>query len=414
MLNLSRNLFYIDYDFFIFIHYYFCYFMPNLKKILFLTHVGDPGGAEYAMIDFCSTLENPLEVAYMQAGTLKKILDNHTIKNTLIEIPKQLHEFKRSSGILSVLGLIPYTIKAIFQIIQKCKSTNSGVIVCMSQKAFIMASLGKIFFKKPIIWFMNDRLDTSYFSPVAIKIIKYFSYFFADCVILNSQDSLKLWLNNGGIKKSDVIYSGINDKKIIASITNTYDTIQQLRQKFTHNGNKAVGIVGRISSWKGQHVLLEAATLEHNFNVIIIGDAFFNEIPYKESLHQYIKDNGLEDRVIFTGHVDNPEIYMAACDVIAHCSITPEPFGRVIVEAILAGKPVIATNGGGATEIIQHKKTGLLTTMSNATELNNAIQYYIDNPQETETIIKNAHNHVMNNFTLDISVKKFQHILSDI
>ncbi len=388
--------------------------MPHLKKILFLTHVGNPGGAEYKMIDFCCTLNNPLEVVYMQSGKLKEILDSHSIKNTLIEIPKQLNDFKRNSGILSALRLIPNIIKAILKITQKCKEPDSDVIVCESQKSFIMASLGKVFFRKPIIWFMNDRLDTSYFSPVTIKIIKYFAYFFADFVVLNSQDSLKLWLKNTAIKKADVIYSGINEKKITASLANAHDTIQHLRKKFTHNGNKAVGIVGRISSWKGQHILLEAATIGHNFNVIIIGAAFFDEKPYEQNLHQFIKDNALEDRVIFTGHVDNPEIYMASCDIITHCSTTPEPFGRVLVEAILAGKPVIATNGGGATEIIQHQKTGLLTTMSDATELNNAIQYYSDNPQEKEIILRNAHNHVMNNFTLDIAIAKLKTILDTV
>ncbi len=388
--------------------------MPPLKKILFLTHVGDPGGAEYKMIDFCCALNNPIEVVYMQRGTLKEILDFHNIKNTLIEIPKQLNNFKRNSGILATLRAVPAVITMIVKLIKKCNQPDSDVIVCMSQKSFIMASLGKVFFRKPIIWFMNDRLDTGYFSPVVIKIIKYFAYFFADLVVLNSQDSLKLWLKNTAIKKADVIYSGINEKKISASLANAHDTIQHLREKFTHNGNKAVGIVGRISSWKGQHILLEAATLGHNFNVIIIGDAFFNETTYKESLHTFIQDNHLEDRVIFTGHIDNPEIYMAACDIITHCSTTPEPFGRVLVEAILAGKPVIATNGGGATEIIQHQKTGLLTTMSDATALNNAIQYYIDNPMETATIIKNAHNHVMNNFTLDISIEKFQSLIDTI
>jgi glycosyltransferase involved in cell wall biosynthesis len=51
---------------------------------------------------------------------------------------------------------------------------------------------------------------------------------------------------------------------------------------------------------------------------------------------------------------------MAACDLVTHTSTAPEPFGRVIVEAMLCGTPVIAAGAGGATELIEHGKTGWL------------------------------------------------------
>lgn len=383
--------------------------MVHLKKILFLTHVGDPGGAEYAMIDLCCQINNPLEVIYMQDGKLKKILADFNIKNSLIQMPTALNGFKKNSGILSVIKLIPSSVKVIFQIIKKCKQAD--IIVCISQKSFIIASLGKIFFKKPIIWFMNDILSDTYFSAFTIKLIKFFSYYFANSIILNSEASYLEWKNQNAVNRTEIIYPGINHIKLQKYIIDNQEKKLELRKKFLEKNKPIVAIIGRISSWKGQHILLEAAKINSNFNIIIVGDSFFDEKAYEKSLHQFIKDNQLEERVFFVGHVDDPIIYMAASDIIAHCSTNPEPFGRVIIEGIIAKKPVIATNAGGAVEIIKHEKTGLLTEMSDPYALSDAINYFINNPQHVENLVQSAQTHVVNNFTLDISVKKFEAVL---
>jgi glycosyltransferase involved in cell wall biosynthesis len=68
----------------------------------------------------------------------------------------------------------------------------------------------------------------------------------------------------------------------------------------------------------------------------------------------------VSDRVIFTGFLKNPESILDALDIVIHTSVKPEPFGRVIVEAMSRGKPVIATAMGGPLEIIKNEKTGLL------------------------------------------------------
>ena len=72
---------------------------------------------------------------------------------------------------------------------------------------------------------------------------------------------------------------------------------------------------------------------------------------------------------------------MRSVDLVAHTSTSPEPFGRVIVEGMMARKPVIASNAGGAAEIIEHGRSGLLTAPGSVAELREAIQRVAQNEQ---------------------------------
>jgi glycosyltransferase involved in cell wall biosynthesis len=113
---------------------------------------------------------------------------------------------------------------------------------------------------------------------------------------------------------------------------------------------------------------------------VIVGGALFGEEEYERSLRKLVSELGLEDRVVFTGHVSEVIALMAACDVVAHCSTAPEPFGLVIAEAMLAGTPVIASDAGGAREIVT-PETGQLTPLEDHEALARAITRYLADPR---------------------------------
>jgi glycosyltransferase involved in cell wall biosynthesis len=75
-----------------------------------------------------------------------------------------------------------------------------------------------------------------------------------------------------------------------------------------------------------------------------------------------------------TGFREDVPVLMHACNVIVHTSTAPEPFGRVIVEGMIAGRPVIATNVGGPAEIIRDQISGVLVSPHSSTDLENAIR----------------------------------------
>jgi glycosyltransferase involved in cell wall biosynthesis len=159
-------------------------------------------------------------------------------------------------------------------------------------------------------------------------------------------------------------------------------------------------MVGSIQPWKGQDeaikALSELAGRSVDAHLLIVGD---ENTLFTASLNEQVRDYGLEQRVTFTGYVKEPMRFIRIADVTLLCSVW-EAFGRVIVETMLAGKPVIATaNSGGTAELIEDGKTGLLYERGNYTELADKIQYLYENPEVRSKLGQAGHASVIGRFT---------------
>ena len=163
-----------------------------------------------------------------------------------------------------------------------------------------------------------------------------------------------------------------------------------------------------MSPWKGQHVLLEALThCPQNVTVLLVGDALFGETAYVEQLHQQVAEMGFGDRVKFLGFRADVSELMGACDLIAHTSTSAEPFGRVIVEAMLCQTPIVATAAGGVLELIEPNRTGWLVPANDAVNLAGVINECRIHPEAAAVIAQRAYQHASHAFHLDGICRKF-------
>jgi glycosyltransferase involved in cell wall biosynthesis len=147
-------------------------------------------------------------------------------------------------------------------------------------------------------------------------------------------------------------------------------------------------MVGRLTPWKGQHLLLEALGTLPRVHAVIAGDALFTDEDraYAGQLHLRASAPDLLGRVHFIGFRDDLPLWYQLADLVVNASNSPEPFGRVIVEGMLAGKPVIATRGGGASEIISDGDTGYLMESNNVEEFSRVIESILSDPQKSGAI----------------------------
>jgi glycosyltransferase involved in cell wall biosynthesis len=140
------------------------------------------------------------------------------------------------------------------------------------------------------------------------------------------------------------------------------------------DGASIVMMPGRLTRWKGHHVLIEAMALlkrEDLFCVLIGSDQGRSE--YTQELESAIRERGLEGRIRIVEHCnDMPAAYMMAT-VVVSASTDPEGFGRVPVEAQAMGRPIIATDHGGARETIRRGETGWLIPPNDAQALHDAL-----------------------------------------
>jgi glycosyltransferase involved in cell wall biosynthesis len=107
-------------------------------------------------------------------------------------------------------------------------------------------------------------------------------------------------------------------------------------------------------------VLLRALPELPGVHALLVGAPLFGERHYATELQRLAEDLGVSDRVHWLGHRDDVAALMQAVDVVLHTSTTAEPFGRVIAEGMLAGRPVLAAEGGAARELLGDDELALV------------------------------------------------------
>ena len=170
----------------------------------------------------------------------------------------------------------------------------------------------------------------------------------------------------------------------------------------------SVGSLARAHAYKGFdtviHALPEALKLVPNIRYVIVGEG--DDRPRLEKL---TAEHQLENHVTFAGSVSDAQLaeYYRSCDVFVlpskatarNGSWEGEGFGRVYVEAALAGKPVVGSLGGGAAEAVVHGKTGLLVEPSSAAQTASAIIQLLENPTVATEMGVAGRNWAIQNFT---------------
>ncbi len=131
-----------------------------------------------------------------------------------------------------------------------------------------------------------------------------------------------------------------------------------------------VGMFGRIIPWKGQKEFVRAAAMASkevpDAWFLIVGDISDGERKYADEVESLIAECGLQDRVRFTGYVNDVDAHYEAVDIVAHASIAPEPSGRVIFEAMSHGVPLVASHLGGPKEFIDDGIDGFVVDPTDA------------------------------------------------
>ena len=167
---------------------------------------------------------------------------------------------------------------------------------------------------------------------------------------------------------------------------------------------EAVSVImmpARSSSWKGHHILIDALAklIDLNFVCLFVG-ASDGKPGFVRDITEYALARRLEGRFRLTPVVDDMPAALMVADVVVMPSISPEPFGRVALEAQAMGRPIVAFAHGGAVESIEHRKTGWLATPGDAESLAANIRAALSlEPQARKALAKHARAHIEAHFS---------------
>ncbi|WP_199253948.1 glycosyltransferase family 4 protein [Mycolicibacterium mengxianglii] len=126
---------------------------------------------------------------------------------------------------------------------------------------------------------------------------------------------------------------------------------------------RVIGMLARITEWKGQELLVRAFADAFRDSSIILelaGSPAFGQDSYLKYLQGLVADLGIGGQVRFLGHVGDIWPLLDSWDICVHASLHSEPLGQNVLQYLAAARPTIAANSGGPTEWIEHGRTGLL------------------------------------------------------
>jgi len=351
---------------------------PTPCSVLVVDQSGQLGGAELSLIPVVLALGERCEVVLLADGPFRHRLEDEGVA---VLVVAELHVARINKDRLfqlSALRGLPGLIRQVVALAERAKAFD--LIYLNTQKALIIGALSKPLHRKPVVWHLHDIMTREHFGWMQLLVVKFVVRRWVDHVIANSQaaaDALTT-LTRLPAASTCVVHNGISAKPFQG--IDDADRAQLRRRLGLPENGFLAGIFGRLSPWKGQHIVLEALVALADVHLVIVGAALFGETAYDAWLHQRAAELGVAERVSFVGFQDDVPAMMKAMDVIVHASTSPEPFGRVVVEGMLARRPVIATRAGGVLEIIEDQVSGLLVEPGDAAAMQRAIAALVASP----------------------------------
>ena len=363
--------------------------------VLFLSTSGQMGGAETSLLALLDSLKDgrpkfKLVLILGESGPLEEAAVTLGVRVLLLPLPPSVSVLGRGTPLVAFRSFHAYrTFAAIYRyrtcLLNLICAVRPDVVHSNGLKMHIMSAS----FSRRVLGSGCMRLchlhDSLMMRPVARWLFRMLSPQF-DCVVANSE-SVAQEINNLCGRKCAVIrvYNGISLRKF-SPIGPKLDLDKLCRLEAPIARTVRVGIVASFARWKGHTTFMRAlAILPPGLHVraYVIGEAIYSneEVQYSlEELRFEARRLCPECNLGFSGIVLNIEDAYRTLDIVVHASTEPEPFGMVLIEAMACSKPVIATEGGGASEVVVHGKNGLLYQPGDAVALAAHIERLVADP----------------------------------
>ena len=373
--------------------------------VLYVTPWADLYGSSQYLYEMVTRLDRdhyaPLVVLGHQGPLSEKLREAN-----VPSYPKALSVLNRKHRISEVVpffrDFLPGTL-FILQLIRRYRVALVHTNTCHILSGAFAAALAGI----PHLWHIHER-DV---SPAILRaVLSRLVLRLSQKVIAVSEDNKKQFFGPmQASQKLEVISGGVDPSRFKENING-----RSIREEFKiGEDDLLIGMVARITPWKGQEQLIESAkdvvSLFPKSRFLLVGDP---DVPahraYKRKLIHLADRLGIGEKVIFAGfREDIPEI-LAAFDILVHPVVEPEPFGLVLVEAMAMSKPVIASAVGGPLEIVEDQETGILVPPCAPRELSKAICRLLRDKSLREEMGRKGRQRAITFFTWDKTIARIE------
>jgi glycosyltransferase involved in cell wall biosynthesis len=370
-------------------------------KILFLNHTGRVSGAERVLLTILENLDRnrfELVVSCPEETELARLVHERDVP--VVPFPHLEARFTWNP-VLFIRYLVSYW-RAIREFRKSPALRTADIIHANNLRAGLLASFAAIGTRIPVIWHLHDILKTHPISTVIRCIAVSMT---TVSVISVSQATAngfrgRLFATAQSPILTTVLYNSVDGKRFRPDLVER----QRIRQTLGLKDSQFVfAMVGQLTPRKGQMETIRAfstvsKTISHALLLIIGAPLFNDDQRYANLLHSTVEKLGLTGRVLFLGQRSDISALLNAADGVVINS-KREPFGLIVLEALAAGKPVIAARVDGIPELVDNEITGLLVPAGDHHALASALCRLSRDPQLCAALSSNGQQLVRNGFT---------------
>jgi glycosyltransferase involved in cell wall biosynthesis len=372
-------------------------------RVLHLAHTAAWSGGEIALIRLVGALDRGKVTSLLVCAEDGPLADaaRRLDLATMVEPLSRSVRDRRRRQVRSVttLVLVPELVAYAARLARFARVAQIDVIHTNSLKAFTYGVLAGRLAGIPVVAHLRDDLGHIEAGAVG-AVVGVLVRRLPDAVVGCS--SYVLSAARLAPSRSHVVYTGIPGDDVAS-------------QAATRPGPPVVGMVARIAPWKGQHVFLQAAAevaaRRPDVGFRIVGAPMFGEERYLRELQRLAAAEPLAGRVEFSGFVADTRAAYDRLTVAVAASVTPEPFGNVIIEAMARGLPVVAPAEGGPAEILTDGVDGLLVPPRDPAALAAAILRLLGSPRSAAALAGEALRTTRARFTLEANAGRFAEVL---
>ena len=378
-----------------------------MQNILFIHQSAELYGSDKTLLYLVANLDKnkffPI-VILPNEGPLKVELEKENVKVIIAPVLKLYRKMFTPSNLLKFVNDYfkgTKTIKAI-------KKEHKIDFIYSNTLAVLLGFFYCFFHKTKHIWHVHEIIES---PTIFTKAFRFFLNNSTNTVLIhNSIATSNFWKCKG---KNQVIWNGI------ATFPEINSEEKETIRKTILNANIEIvfALVGRISRWKGQMLLLdtfhELIKTHQNIKLVYIGSAPPNQEHFLDALKEKISEYDMLNNVEIIPFQENINQLWQSIDIAVVPSTEPEPFGLVAIEAMFAKKPIVAANHGALMEIVVNNETGFLVEPNNKMALKEALEKLINNPELRATFGEKGLQRATENFSIENYVRKIEDILEN-
>lgn len=314
-------------------------------RVLVLDHTAELGGAELALVRLVAALGPDVDVRCLlfADGPLVGALRAHGVAVEVLALASGVggagrHDAGRATwaNLRRLAQVVPFA----WALTRRLRELRPDVVHTTSLKADLLGLLPALLARRPLVWYVHDRIAADYLPTPWVRLVRWASRLPAE-VLANSRATAAT-LPVAAV----VAYPGFAPGQAIEA-----DDVVPARPSAA-----VIGIVGRISPTKGQLEFVRAAALvleaHPGATFRVVGAPTFGTGDYEDAVRREAERLGVAPRLTWVGEVADTADELDRMTVCVHASGVPEPFGQVVVEAMIRGVPVVATAAGGVPEIL--------------------------------------------------------------